>query len=335
MNLPRIGSPFALGMLLASQAFSGRAFAQTPAPGSTKAAPAASGAAAPTAMNAPDIVRLKNGGILRGTISELEPGDSVTIVLITGETRKIPFSQVQQAGPASEPANAAPAAPAPAVAATSASAATTKKETQPFAVVHADESRINVVSDPAGLTLFRRAASAGFSGVGTVSGYDEVCTAPCDVSMPAGTHTFAVAKPGGKPREADAVTLPAGNATMSVANVDRTGIRIGMGVVGAAVMVGGFALILTNTGSNSSDSYEPPSTGKLVGGAVLGGVGAGLLALAFTIPDGTEITVTPGAPVASGTKASRQANSRWLNERRPDANALRDQLSGLTVTARF
>src|SRR6188768_2388909 len=255
MNLSRVGSPFALGVLLAIEAFSGRAFAQAPAAGATKAAPApATGGAAPAPASAPDIVRLKNGGILRGTISELVPGDSVTIVLITGETRKIPFSQVEHAGPANEQASAAPAAPAAAAAAAPVPVATAKKsETQPFAVVHSDESRVKVVSDPAGLTLFRRAATAGYSGVGTVSGYDEVCTSPCDVSMPAGTHTFAVAKPGGRPREVDPVTLPAGNATMNVANIDRTGLRVGTAVVGGAALIGGFVLLFSSIGSSSTD----------------------------------------------------------------------------------
>ena len=45
---------------------------------------------APAARNsAPDIVRLKNGGFLRGTIAELAPGEFVTLLLVTGETRKI------------------------------------------------------------------------------------------------------------------------------------------------------------------------------------------------------------------------------------------------------
>src|SRR6188768_1348287 len=107
MNLSRVGSPFALGVLLAIEAFSGRAFAQAPAAGATKAAPApATGGAAPAPASAPDVVRLKNGGILRGTISELVPGDYVSIVLITGEPRRVLYADVQFAGPANEAAGA-------------------------------------------------------------------------------------------------------------------------------------------------------------------------------------------------------------------------------------
>src|ERR1041384_3684325 len=52
-----------------------------PTPAPSTPAPSAPAPSAPVIVTAPDIVRLKNGGILRGTISELVPGDYVTIVL--------------------------------------------------------------------------------------------------------------------------------------------------------------------------------------------------------------------------------------------------------------
>jgi hypothetical protein len=270
---------------------------------------------------------------LRGTISELVPGQYVTIVLITGETRKIAFTEVEQAGAANEPAKAsaaaAAAAAAPAAAVDFPAAGNKSGNAQPFAVVHAAESRVSVTSNPTGITLFRRAASAGVNGQGLVSGYEEVCTAPCNVSMPAGTHTFAIAKPGGKTNEADAVILPAGNATLSASVVDRTGLRIGLAVVGAGAIVGGFVMIMSGT------PEQPASTSKIVGASVLAGVGGGMMGLAFTISDGAEITVTPGTPPAPGSQAARNASAPWLAERQPAAAALRDQLSGLTLRARF
>jgi len=325
----RVGSPIVFGLMVA--AFSGRALAQGPAAAPAKAAAAPAPAPAASAAAASDVVHLKNGGILRGTISELVPGQYVTIVLITGETRKIPFTEVEHAGAANEPAkaNAAPAA-ATAAATDFPAAAAKSGEAQPFAVVHAAESRVSVTSNPTGITLFRRAASAGFNGQGTVSGYDEVCTAPCNVSMPAGTHTFAVAKPGGKPHEADAITLPAGNATMSAAVVDRTAIRIGVGLAGAAALVGGFVMIFAG-----STPEDPASSGQIIGAAVLGGLGGGMMGAAFAIPDGAEITITPGTSPAPLNQAAGTASAPWFDERQPNAVALRDQLSGLTLRARF
>ena len=230
MRVVRFG--VGLGLGVAVVAFSGNAPAQTAPTASAKAAapapppppkaappgpgPAASAPApapsGPITVSAPDVVRLKNGGILRGTISELVPGEFVSIVLITGEARKVPYADVQFAGSANEAASAVPVARTPeavrppdaGIAAAAGAAPNTSskaRESQPFAVVHAEESLVSVTSKQQGMTLFRRAGSAEINGRygATVSGYDEVCTAPCSVSMPAGTHTFGVAKPGSTP----------------------------------------------------------------------------------------------------------------------------------------
>jgi hypothetical protein len=44
-------------------------------------------------------VRLKNGGLLRGKISELGPGDAVTIATLTGKTREFAMNALEYAGP--------------------------------------------------------------------------------------------------------------------------------------------------------------------------------------------------------------------------------------------
>src|SRR3954471_1352057 len=51
--------------------------AATASPADPQAPSAAAVPSGPVPVNAPDIVRLKNGGLLRGTISELVPGDYV------------------------------------------------------------------------------------------------------------------------------------------------------------------------------------------------------------------------------------------------------------------
>ncbi|HKO50674.1 MAG TPA: hypothetical protein VJV79_23300 [Polyangiaceae bacterium] len=306
--------------------------ASAPAPRVLAPAPVPS---APVAPNAPDIVRLRNGGILRGMISELLPGDYVTLVLITGETRKVPYVDVQYAGAANaEPgaptstvaptAAAAPIAAASAIGSTSPSS-TASGATQPFAVVHAKESMVRVVSPRDGVTLFRRSASAGFNGGGAISGYDEVCTAPCSVSMPAGTHTFAVAKPRGKPREADPVMLPAGNATMTVSVIDRTAVRVVLGVIGVAGMVAGTAMI-------ASESSELSMDKNYTAAFVITALGGGLFGLAFGIPDGATVNVRADAP--AGNPAGN-GSTAWLDNRPRDTTSLRDRLTGATLRFRF
>jgi hypothetical protein len=308
------------------------AAASGPVPQAPSAPAVASG---PVAVNAPDIVRLRNGGLLRGTISELVPGDYVTLVLITGETRKVAYADVQYAGAANAEAGApaAPAAAATAAAAISApptggspsTPSNGSEQAQPFAVVHAKESVVNVVSKSDAITLFRRSASAGFSGVGTVSGYDEVCTTPCNVSMPAGAHTFAVAKAGGKPHEADAVVLPAGKATMTVSVIDRTTIRVGLGVLGLAGVIAGFAMVFSDAGDSSGG-------GDIAGPAVLAGLGAGAFGLAFAIPDGATVLVHADGPTAN---AAASRSNAWLAQRSRDAASLRNRPTGVTLSVRF
>ncbi|MDH5676939.1 MAG: hypothetical protein OEZ06_32785, partial [Myxococcales bacterium] len=69
--------------------------------------------AAPVAPSAPaDLVLLKNGGLVRGTISELVPAEKVVIVTITGEARSYPMAEVEYAGPASGAPSAKPISPA-------------------------------------------------------------------------------------------------------------------------------------------------------------------------------------------------------------------------------
>ena len=61
-------------------------------------------------------MRLRDGGLLRGTIAEFVVGDHVTIVLITGETRRVAAADVGFAGPAGELPNDNRVAPATSVA---------------------------------------------------------------------------------------------------------------------------------------------------------------------------------------------------------------------------
>ena len=308
--------------------------APAPAPAPTPA-PAASAPAVPApvaapgafvAVNAPDIIRLKNGGLLRGTISELVPGDYVTLVLITGETRKVAYADVQYAGAASAETGVPAAAPAGVVAAAPAAvgpmpSSNKSTENQPFAVVHAAESVVSVVSKQDGLTLFRRAASAEASGSSiSVTGYSEVCTTPCSVSMPSGTHTFAVARAGSKPHEAEAVTLPAGKATMTIAVVDRSAIRVGVGVLGAVGLIAGLALAASDSGD-----------GSIAGPIVLSGLGAGAVGLAFAISNGATVAVRADAP-ASSSAANR--SSAWLDARSRDSSS-RLRPPGLTLSVHF
>ncbi len=260
---------------------------------------------------------------MRGTISELVPGEYVTIILITGETRKFPISEVRRAGRADAPANVEPPVenPDPPETKEFPSKSRNRESGTPLATIHAAEARIAVVSAPDGSTLFLRSAAAGYDSA-NVSGYDEVCTAPCDVSLPAGTHTFAVSAPGHAPREADAVTLPPGRSTLKAKYVSRSGLRIGLGIASGAVIAGSIPIFVAGAEApgKQGDKYLPIGTAVVAAG-IIG------LTVAFLIPDGAEVTIIPGAPSA------REGHAYVVS--RIEDRSLVSSLAGLTLSARF
>jgi hypothetical protein len=241
-----------------------------------KPSPAAGTAPAPSA---PDLVKLKNGGLVRGTIAELIPSDYVVIVSLSGETKRFPMSEVEYAGPADEqprtypePETAAsapvPASPAP-------------PATRAAVTVHAAEARVTLTSEPDVRTFHRQSATAtvgnaadGFVGV---KGYDELCTSPCEVSMAAGTTTLAVSKPGGQVVGAAPVTIPSGHSEVHAVWVDNEGTRstgrvlMGVGIAGAVAVLG----VAVASGSNDTGMLVGLVTGT-VGTSVVFGIGVGL-----------------------------------------------------------
>jgi hypothetical protein len=283
------------------------------------APPAATGAAAPVATP-PDVVRLKNGGMLRGTISEMVPNDYVVIVTVTGESKRLAMSDVQYAGPSAEEPRSYPepeAAPAPQPASPAAPA------TRPAVTVHAGEARVSFTSEPDVRTFHRQTAIAtvdnavdGFAGV---KGYDELCTSPCEVSMAAGTTTLAVSKPGGQVVGAAPVTIPAGHSEVHAVWLDKESTRntgrvlIGVGVAGAVAVLG----VAIASGSNDTGMLVGLVTGT-VATSVVFGVGIGMV----STPD-------------SATFEVRSAASAGPDRPRKLATVEGDRAPGLTLSGAF
>ena len=268
---------------------------------------------APAGPSAPDIVRLKNGGMLRGTIAESNPGEFVMILLVTGESRKIAAADVVYAGPAESAPAAAPApvpAPSPVPAQAPAVTPNANEGHRPFVTVEGPEAKVQFESTPSTLTLHRRSASAGITGHGgVISGYDEICTAPCRVSLPAGTYTFAVSKPSKNAVEAEPVTLPAGTSVLRADYTDRSGLRVGGWVVLIGSLGVGFGLEVDSfsSGTKTCDDYgycsSSMNTTELAVGLGIAAVGFGVGFALLRSPDNVAFTVGAGsgsAPSALG-----------------------------------
>ena len=160
---------------------------------------AAQRAAAQSAPAAPDLVRLRDGGLLRGTIAELVPGDHVTLVLLTGETRSVAASEFSFAGPADE---------APRVVASGATSVPTapSTDTTPPTQPAAPTTPVDASAPPAGGARVRFRGDDGerlvVDAASETSGtptFARVCTTPCALVMPIGTYHVALTA-SGKPR---------------------------------------------------------------------------------------------------------------------------------------
>lgn len=240
------------------------------------AAVSAQEAGAPPAAGGamPDIVRLKNGGIVRGTISELVPDDKVVIIMLTGESRTFPMADVAYAGAVSAEPTAASAlptpeptqAPAPAVVATRSG-----DDTRPFVTVHSGEARLHLLGAKDGTTFHVRTGTATASAWGGgasyavhADAYTEICTAPCDASLPDGTHVLALSREGSAPVAADPIRVE-GPTTLYGTYSDRSGVRIGGWIIFLGGAVAGTALMVS-----SIDGEAGLGTGFYAGAAIFG-----------------------------------------------------------------
>ena len=281
---------------------------------------AATGAAAPL-----DVVLLKDGGMVRGTIAEIAAGEQVTILTMAGQTRTFPMAEVEYAGPASKmPSREAEVKPDPKT------NDANGDKVKPLVTVHGKEAHLSLVGRGSGITFHRRSASAIGTG-GAAFGYDVMCTAPCDVSVPSGTYRLGLSHRGGVAVEAEEdVVVPPGRSTVEGEYIDRSGTRtLGWVVFGASlasfmVVPGLFAKEECEDRAYSGRDCEDviPDVGYLVGGAVsIGGVIASMLMVSAS--DQSRISVSPGTPA---TDRDKESNSVSAELRR---------LQGATMTGTF
>jgi len=288
----------------------------------------------------PDVVKLKNGGILRGTIAELVPGGTVTIVTMTGETKKLPMTEVQYAGPAAGMPGAAPP-PTPA------------SGPRPLIQVNGRDAPLYLRSSQSDVTFYMRTSTSegssvstgamvGSRGFGAVGGgtsvfsgrtYARICTAPCEATVPAGQYTLALSKGTGNPVEDEQLVRVDGPATLAGKYTSYAGLRAAGFVISLASIVTGFYLVYTSFGKEECDASTNICDRKVdqsrlitgfgiaIGGAIIGGIMG-------SKGDDAEIRVIPGA-----TGAIAPRNALWANER--GAAAVSAPLPGLTLAATF
>lgn len=232
-----------------------------------------------------DLIRLLDGGVLRGTIAEVAPGLGVVIVLPTGETRRVPAALIAWVG--SDPVTPPPAAPA-----LLGTVAHRSLAPAPAAFVPQSPTvPVRVEASEPGATLHRVTGQAvgtssvwvsGHYGSATtsVSSFERICTAPCTVAAPVGSHELALSLPGHLPVTGDPITIDRGGVLRATYN-SRSGLRAAGWALFAACLLGGAALTVA--------SLEPPdddgeSTGSMDTTMALGGLGVMLLSIPVSFP---------------------------------------------------
>jgi hypothetical protein len=247
--------------------------------------PAASAQPAPTpppsAAALADEVKLKDGSIFRGTITELVPRDHVDLLLPGGQTRRFPAADVAYAGPAARPPAGAP--PGPAL---------------------PQGAKVHVESDQDDVQLLVRTGQVegeawGYRGAVamTARDYANLCTAPCDTHLPLGQHRLALSMHGGHVVEADDPVEVRGPTTVQAHYDSRLGVRVGGYILIVATLVTGVVLIAESYNGNCSDPNAQHcsqfNTGELAAGAVVligGGIVGGILS---TIGDRASLQLVP------------------------------------------
>lgn len=167
---------------------------------------------------ASDSVYLRGGGLFRGRVNELVPKDHVTVVVQSGESKRIAWADVDHVivGPVSLPPGTSSVATAP-----SAAPPPPPAEGVPGARVH--------VTSPTPVFLYRRAPGS--------TAWERVCTSPCDEELPA-SGTYRVTGNGVAAKE---LSLNANPGESVVLEVDPSS-TIGT-VVGVALSVAGFVAV--------------------------------------------------------------------------------------------
>ncbi len=298
---------------------------------------------------ASDVVMLRNGGLLRGTISEYVPGSHVVLVTVAGETKRVGAAELKYAGPAA----GAPGAAGPA---TSQGGGRGGRGT---VTVNAPEVPVRLQANHDEVTFHLRTGESTGSAVTTGFGmgfgyrggagampsmaitnmhgrsYGRVCTAPCEATAPAGTYSMALSKGNnGTPVETEEMVRIDGPSTLQGTYTSYATLRgVGVAVVVASLIGGGY-LIYTSFDSEEvcqgglcADETKVDKTqliggsALLIGGTILGSVLSGK-------SDEASIRVVPAA---SGALPGR-AQTAWASDRARPASG---PLPGLSVAVTF
>ena len=226
-----------------------------------------------------DEVALQNGGVVKGEIIVMEPGEKV-VIRVPGEDepRTIPWSEVSDVQRGDAAPEEKKAAPPP----------EERKEGRGVVKVHIESD------DPNVYLVQHRVAGSVVTQYGTIVGVQSstVCHAPCDKvidASPDDRYTIA----GDDIRPSDPFSLHQYQGDVTAAVEPSSSVLAGLGstatVIGGLGLLGGlFTTVFAYTDIIEDPIAKPVGVGVLVGGAALMTGGIVMLALS-----GTDVEIAP------------------------------------------
>jgi hypothetical protein len=269
-------------------------------------APAVTSAAVgPRPQVGSDVVYMKNGGMLRGTIIDAIPNSQARIQLATGEIATVPWSEVARIEHAAT-------IPTPATPATPTSRAEPRKSPDAFLggaiVVHIDS--------PSNVELQRDMGHHD---------WQTVCTSPCDAQLPTEGH-YRITGEGSRPSREFMIPPSGRTATLTVTPSSQGWFVGGIVLisVGAPMMLIGLVIGAVGSAVSTADPDSGTAHDWARGGwtaALLGAAGlvVGIVGLTSNVHSGVTFGASETAAASPGPPWSRVATWRGAT---PEARAL-------------
>ena len=156
-----------------------------------------------------------------------------------GEARRLPMSEVSYAGPAASDPGAPPIAGAAPAQASPDHAASEQSRDKRYAQVEGPVAHLHLSSDPPGLVFHPQDATAIGASSRIAWGLARLCAAPCDITVPSGTETFAIGSDEARPYKVQSLTFPAGNSEIHGHYKNNQGKRnLGWGLMAGGLLGG-------------------------------------------------------------------------------------------------
>lgn len=294
-------------------------------------------ASTPSASATVDAVHLRNGGLYRGRVTEIVPGDHVTVIVAPGgETKRIPWPEVDRVIVASTPV---PPAPTP-------STPVASTPTAPAPMV-GPRARVHITS-PKQVILYRKAAGT--------STFQQACTSPCDLELPIGDSYRLAGNGLSQNKELRLAAGPGGFVDIVVDPPSVGGMVLGGLIAGGGATAAYVGMLMALVGQSEADrscySYGGSSSSYMsscedrksdaedvrTAGLITMVVGAGVAALGVVVfinSASTDIGQRTGGPSRSNDAFVRKPTWRSVASSAESASSAPAAAFPLVFTHRF